>query len=434
MRSELLLSLLVASSALAIEDPFPVPARGETEPLRPPPPSASAPEREAAPPAERAKPLRGEERINTNRPAGEGPEDPPPPKDAEDIRAESYLYSKPKPPRRVEGKDGMFVTPGDKVDANDALQEIVDEFAADIARMGANSISPILVNRIAVSDNVNPDFVRVLEARLVSAIFRAARVSVVKCIECNAVLGRIENGAYVVTQGFSSAAELKRIARSYNAQVILDGTLTLQTAPNSMSLDVQLIRAEDASIAFAERYWVHPYTAMLHRSADRPQVREERLKDLEDRINARPRFNNSLHLGVTVVPSDHPDGVIWASVLGFRFMEIFGDQREWRIGGDIAVMINPLRLTAALPMLQVQRRITPDNVYLPTCHVGAGGGMFVSGLEGNSPAFTANGDCVFAHRIGLRASLNFIIPTQLGGAGGYFAGGFSPHVGAAYQW
>lgn len=426
MRSEVLLTLLLASGVVAMEDTFSGPlARPENAPLRP---AAPRP-----PPTAEPRPAPAQEQPPPSRPAGEGPEDPKA-VDANEIPARQYIHAKPRPPRRVESREGLLVSPSDRVDANDALQEIVDEFAADIARIGASNVSPILIDRIRVSDNLNPEFAQVLEARLVSAIHAAAKVAVLRCVECNATQGRVEEGHWVVSRGFSNRDDLRRIAGHYKAQIILNGMLSLYTSPNSMAFDVELIRAEDASIAFAEGYRVHPHTAMLYRSSDRAMAREARLKDLEDRINARPRFNNAVQLGVTVIPSDHPDGVIWASVAGFRFLELFGTEREWRIGGDLSVFLNPLRLTAAVPMLQAQRRITPDNVYLPTCHVGAAAGMFVSGLEGNSPAFGLNGECIFAHRIGVQASLKFIIPTRLGGATGYFAGGFTPHLGAAYQW
>ncbi|MFY0581457.1 hypothetical protein ACN28S_50835 [Cystobacter fuscus] len=255
------------------------------------------------------------------------PEEAAPPADNE-MAGEASIYARPRTPPRLEAREGRLVRPGDRVDANDVLDEIIDEFAADVARLGANRISPILLERVRVSENMNPEFASVFEARLIAAIYRAANVRVVRCYECYATHAEVENGTWVVRRGLSRREDLQQVMKKYNAQVVLNASLTLYTAPNSFAFDVEMVRGEDASVFFAEGYRVHPHTALLYRSADKVQHREARLKDLEDRINAKPRFNHSVHLGAIVIPTqNHPDGAIWAPYTAYRFTEAFGEER-----------------------------------------------------------------------------------------------------------
>jgi hypothetical protein len=340
----------------------------------------------------------------------------------------------PQPDRRVETADGVFVGKGAKLDGNDVLQEMLDELAADLARIGTVRVSPILIGRIRVSDNVAPEFVESLEARLMTALQRAAAMSILKCLECSATQGRFEGNEFVMRRGFASRDDLTRLARQYGAQTVLSGMFTLLESPSSLSLDVQVVNAQDATVTFAEGYRVNPQTAILSRSADRAQARAERLKDLMDRIDERPRFTNALSLGALVVPSEMPAGPIWSMYVNYRFTELFGEDREWKIGGILGAAVSPEKLMALLPQGVVQRRVTEKNVFSPTCHVGGAAGMFLTGLEGNSPVISALADCVFGHRIAAQASLNFIVPTKLGGEGGYVAGGLSPQLGMAWSW
>ena len=66
-------------------------------------------------------------------------------------------------PNRVEG---TMVTPGHDVRADDIVDEMLDEFSVDIARLGAAHISPVLLDRVRVSANMNPEYAHIFEARL----------------------------------------------------------------------------------------------------------------------------------------------------------------------------------------------------------------------------------------------------------------------------
>ncbi len=366
-----------------------------------------------------------------------GAQSPPaasPPADNE-VPAGASIYARPRTPTRLETREGRLVRPGAEVDANDVLEEILDEFAADIARLGANRVSPILLERVRVSDNMNPEFASIIEARLIAAIYRAANVRVVRCYECYATHAQVEDGAWVVRRGISRREDLLQLMKKYNTQVVLNASLTLHTAPNALAFDVELVRAEDASVFFAEGYRVHPHTALLYRSADKVQSREARLKDLQDRIDARPHFNHALHLGAMIIPTEgHPEGSIWAPYTAYRFTEAFGEERTWRLGGTVAGIVNPSRLVGGILSATLLSRLNRENVYSINCFGGGSVGMLLTGVQGNSPLFNAQAECVMAHRVSLQASLGILVPFASSTDSTYTIGGLTPQLGMGFTW
>lgn len=327
--------------------------------------------------------------------------------------------------------------PVETVDANDVLDEMLDEFAADMAKLGSAHTSPVLLQRVRVSDNMNPEFAQVLEARMVASLQKASSVAVVRCFECFATRSRVENATWVVSRGITDREELQRVAAKYGARMLLSAVLTLYTNPNSLSLDVELVKADDGTIAFAEGYRVHPQTAQLYRSADRAQKREARLKDLEDRLNQRPQFGTGLFLGAMLIPSDSPSGVVVGALASVRVFEKFGLDREWWMGLNAGGFTNPNRISALALGISAQRQITPEDVYLPSCHAGGQGGYMVTvapdGTTVGTPTIGAIAECIFAHRIAIHAGLHIVIPFQLG-ATGFNYGGLAPEAGAAVLW
>jgi len=341
---------------------------------------------------------------------------------------------KPKTPSPVEQE---FIQPVETVDANDVLDEILDEFAADMAKLGSAHTSPVLLQRVRVSDNMNQDFAQVLEARMVASLEKASSVAVIRCFECFATKSRVENATWVVSRGITDREDLQRVAAKYGAKMLLSAVLTLYTNPNSLALDVELVKADDGTIAFAEGYRVHPQTAQLYRAADRAQKREARLKDLEDRINQRPQFGTGVFLGAMLIPSDAPSGPVIGANANVRVFEKFGVDREWWLGLNAGGFTNPNRISALLLGVSAQRQITPDDVYLPSCHLGGQAGYMVTvapdGTTVGTPTIGGIAECIFAHRFAVHGGLHIVIPFQLGSTGfGY--GGLAPEGGAAILW
>ena len=367
---------------------------------------------------------------------GQPPPKPPPSQGpaAEAVRVAPQ--PKPKTPT-FQAVENDLVLPVEKVDANDVLDEILAELAADVAKLGAAHVSPMLLQRVRVSDNMNEDFAQVLEARMVAAIDKGASVAVVKCFECFATRSRVENATWVVSRGITDKEELTRTAAKYGARMLMSAVLTLYTNPNSLALDVELVKADDGTIFWAEGYRVHPSTAQLFRSADRAQKREERLKDLEERLNNRPQFGTAAFLGAMLLPSDSLNGAVVGAHAQVRLFEKFGVEREWWLGFNAGGFTNPSRFTGLMLAASVERQLTPGDVYLPQCHLGGSAGFMVSlandGSWVGSPTFGGVGECVFAHRFGLYAGLGIVWPFQLGAAG-FNYGGVVPEGGAVVLW
>src|SRR5437016_9142312 len=228
-------------------------------------------------------------------------------------------------PNRIEGS---IVTPGRNVSADDIVDEMVDEFAADVARLGAGQLSPILLQRVRVSANMNPEYAHIFEARLASAMFKAANLSLVRCVECTSIRSRVEGLEWVVTRGVISREDMRAIARKYGAHSLLDVALTLREVPASLSMDVEVVRTDDSSIAFAEGYRMDADRAMLYRGADRAQSREQRLKDLEDKLNQRPHYTAGLEAGMMMVGASQ-SGPFWGGIGRFRLTERFGGDNQY---------------------------------------------------------------------------------------------------------
>jgi len=353
--------------------------------------------------------------------------------------AAEAVQARPQPKPRTPGLavEQELIQPVETVDANDVLDEMLDEFAADMAKLGSAHTSPVLLQRVRVSDNMNQDFAQVLEARMVASLEKASSVAVVRCFECFATKSRVENATWVVSRGITDREDLQRVAAKYGAKMLLSAVLTLYTNPNSLALDVELVKADDGSIAFAEGYRVHPQTAQLYRSADRAQKREARLKDLEDRINQRPQFGTGVFLGAMLIPSDSPSGPVVGAYANVRVFEKFGMDREWWLGLNAGGFTNPNRISALVLGVSAQRQITPDDVYLPSCHLGGQAGYMVTvapdGTTVGTPTIGGIGECIFAHRFAVHGGLHIVIPFQLGTTGfGY--GGVAPEGGAAILW
>lgn len=272
---------------------------------------------------------------------------------------------------------------------------------------------------------------------MVAALEKASSVAVVKCFECFATRSRVENATWVVSRGITDKEELSRTAAKYGARMLLSAVLTLYTNPNSLALDVELVKADDGTIAFAEGYRVHPYTAQLYRSADRAQKREARLKDLEARLNDRPQFGTGLFLGAMLIPSDSDRGPVVGAHARVRLFEKFGLEREWWLGFNLGAFTNPSRFSGITLAASVERQVSPDDIYLPRCHLGGSAGYFITvapdGSTVGAPIIGGVSECVFSHRFAIHAGLGILWPFQLG-ATGFNYGGLVPEAGAAILW
>ena len=366
------------------------------------------------------------------RPAAPAPEAPASakPAPAPELPEGAVLHARKKPVEHLKLLDGHLIT-GDEVSADDVVDEMVDELAADLAKLGASRISPILLDRVRVSDNMNPQYSHILEARLASALFRAANVALVRCAECWTTRSRVEQSSYVITRGMASRADVQKVAGHYGAQTYLDVSLTLHEKPSSLAMDVELVRAGDSSIAFAEYYRLDPDKAILYRGADTAQHREARLQMLQDRVNARPRYGHTVDLGAMLIPSDN--GAFWGGLGRYQLTEKFGSDDQYDAGLSLAGFINTSSFAGGILGAVWQVRLTDGGVWAPEWTLGLNGGAFLTGNAGNSAIVGGRLRALLGARISLEAGLSYLVPFTLKGKTTSY-GGVCPELGLGFVW
>jgi hypothetical protein len=317
-------------------------------------------------------------------------------------------------------------------DASDAVDELVDDLVADLVTLGAR-ISPLIIESVRVSPNLNEDFAQTLRSRITVALNRRTNLQVVHCAECSAPRARIEKGEWVVSRGITRREDLRAIAAAYEARGLLSISLTLAEEPQLLTMDAQVVRTDDSGVAFAESYRLEPQTGMLYRGVDTVATRAQKLKDLEDRIDGRVHYGQAAHLGAMIIPDEDPRGFIWGATGNYRLYEKFGPERQYNVGLNLGGFINSTRIAAAMISATVMVQLTDPNLFGPSLSIGASVGGFITGGAGNTPMGTLHIEYLFGQRIALQASCSYIIPFNLAGKGLY-VGGVSPQAGMAFVW
>jgi hypothetical protein len=349
-----------------------------------------------------------------------------------EIPAAASIHSRKHPAPHLKVVEGQLVSPTGNVSADDVVDEMVDEFAADIARLGAAQVGPILIQRVRVSDNMNPAYAGVLESRLAAAVFRATNVALVRCVECNATRGRVDNGEWVVSRGVTTREQAQSLARKYGARTFLDVALALNERPSSVSMDVEMVRTEDSSIAFAEMYRMDADHALLYRGADKAQSREERLKDLEDRLNQRPRWAQAVEFGVMMVGAD-PGGAAWGAIGRFQLTEKFGDDHRFQAGVSLAGFLNPNTIGGAIVSAVWLARLSENSIFNSQLFFNLNAGAFITGNPGNTPIVGGGLRWLVGSRVALHGNLDYMVPVQFKGKKDTY-GGISPELGVGFVW
>jgi hypothetical protein len=330
-----------------------------------------------------------------------------------ELPAASAVYrAKKVPPRQADPRE-RYLRRGGDVSAFDALDEIIDEVAADVAHLGASRISPILVERIQLGGNLDPSLAGILEARLAAAVSRATDAVLLRCIECQTTHARVVDASWVVSHGVTRQEQARELARAYGARSFLRASLSASFArPAEIALDLEIVRAEDGVIAYAESYRFGGDHALLWRGADRAQAREERLKELEDILNRRPVWNFAFLAGYMVIPADGMDAVR-APYGALRVDERFGADRRHRVffqGGGISHE----HASGGIAQAGLATRVSPANAWSQTFELGASAGAFLGGSLGTSPLFAAHLDWRFGVRMGLGAMVGYLRSFKLG--------------------
>ena len=361
----------------------------------------------------------------TPAPQPKAPAQPPP-----DIPEGSEIKPRKRPEAPGAATDKYLAPNASLIDANDVLDEMLDEVAADMAKLGPSRIGPILLERVRLSDNLNPDFAPVLEARLAASVARAAEVALLRCAECWATRGRLESGAWVVSRGVNRREELAAVAQKYAARSLLTVALTLLDEPSTLAMDVELVRADDSSIAFAEQYRMNPETSLLYRGVDRTQSRLSRLKELQDRIDQRPRFNHTLDVGAMALTNS--GSLSWGALARYALTEQFGEHGAGEAGIEAGGYLRTSEFSAGLIGGVVRLRLGADNVFSSDVRLVAHAGTV---LTASATSLYAGGGFRWrpAVRISAFAMVDYVAPFQVRKNGPDY-GGVAPQLGLGFVW
>ena len=196
--------------------------------------------------------------------------------------------------------------------------------------------------------------------------------------------------------------------------------------------------ADDSSILFAEQYRMNPDTSLLYRGVDRTQSRFARLKELQDRIDQRPRFSHAIEFGAMGMPVSGA-GLAWGGVGRYALTEQFGEAGAGEAGIEAGGYVNTTTFSAGLVGAMLRLRVSPAQLFGSewrlVLHTGglltggattfyAGGGLRVK------PAIRVTAYALFDY-IG---SFDIRKPTLNGQPQVTTYGGFAPQLGVGFTW
>lgn len=313
------------------------------------------------------------------------------------------------------------------------LDEILADVVAEIAERPAKWVSPLAVRNVRLGANVEPGFGRRIVAALVTSIHAGTDVRVVECLECQATRTEVVDGQWIVRRGLTTTAEARKVAARIGAKAFIDLSFGLDPDSDMVQLDVQIVRADDAVVLWADTFRADSTTPMLMRSSFAPQRRKDRLRDLEMLLEGRPLYGYGASGGFMLLPYDDPvAGDIGGATVGFRLYERFGEDRQILFGLDMMGFLNTERLAGGLfsaGMWWVFPR--PDLVH-PELRLGSKAGAFVAGSAGNAAVFQLGAEVLLRYRFGLYAYLLFMTESEL--EPGRFLGGLGFSTGMSFNW
>jgi len=320
-------------------------------------------------------------------------------------------------------------------------EEMIDEVVVDVRNVRAVAVSPTAMRKMGLTPNLSDQFGDFVEATLVNALANDTEIDVKRCEACQSLRSRIDNGDWVVSLGMTRQEQLRSEAQRLGVKTFLNARFSYYPGANVAAMNVEFVRADDGKVLWSETYRSDSTTAAILRSGDREKSRQERVDELERKIEERPYFGYMLYLGNAHIPYDSPDGGITGASLGIRLYEQWGPQKRWRygIGGEAFANLSSNPLAGAFLGATVQYEILEPNLNRPTVRTGPTISGFLSGIGGgggggqqaNSGAIEWGVDVVMQFRLGAGLSLMYFIPTTFAGSD---LGGFSYKARISFNW
>ncbi len=188
-------------------------------------------------------------------------------------------------------------------------------------------------------------------------------------------------------------------------------------------MDFQLIRVKDAEIVWADSFRADESTPSLMRSSEAPTRRKDRLRDLEMLLEGRPYYGIHASAGFMLIPYNDPNaGDITGATAGFRVYERFGVERRVMFGLDLMGFLNTTRLAGGIISAGAWWIPFRPDLVNPELRIGAKGGAFIAGSQGNAAMFQLGAEVLLRYRFGLYLYALFMtkstyVDNELGGVG-----------------
>ncbi len=315
-------------------------------------------------------------------------------------------------------------TESDSVHIYQLAEEMIDELIADVSELNARALAPAAMREMTLTPNLSDQFGQFVESTLVTALATHTDVSVRRCVACSAMRSRVDGDDWVVTRGLVHHEDLRDEANRLGANVFLDTRFSYYPGANVVAMQVEFFRADDGAVVWSETYRSDATTAAILRTGDRVESREERVSELERKLDARPYYGYQVNIGVGHIPYDDPEAGFGGIMLGLRLYEKFGSNRQYLygIGADSFANFRSDGILGSFVYGVLQAEIREQNLNRPTIRTGPAIGGFFAGTEGNSFVGEWTLDAVFQFRLGAGASVFYFVPTEfanrdLGGLG-----------------
>lgn len=313
-------------------------------------------------------------------------------------------------------------------------EEMVDEVIADVSQLNSGPLAPTAVRRTNLTPNLNDQFGQFVESTLITGLANHTDVTVKRCVACNATRSTVDDDNWVITRGLVDQEDLAREAERLGVNTFVDAQFGFYPGANIVAMQVEFSRAEDGAVLWSETYRSDATTAAVLRSGDRVESREDRIAELERRIDARPYYGHQLSGGFGYIPYDAPDGGLGGMMLGYRLYEKFGADLQYLygIGADgFANFGEGDEIMGGFVYGTLQAEIFRPNLNDPVLRTGPAVGGFMAGSEGNSVVVEWGLDAIFQFRLGAGASLFYFVPTEFAG---HDLGGFGMKGRISFNW
>ncbi len=317
------------------------------------------------------------------------------------------------------------------------VDEILDEITYQLSKQDAMAMSPLAIRLVRLSPDLRPEFAGTLEARLLARISQVTSIRTAVCIECSSMRSRVENGQWLVSLGAVRQEDLQRIGRAQGIKTFLDLDFTFNPSAGTIWMEAVAFRASDGGVVWSDAYRSDATTAMLLRTGRRVPSRQERLDELDRKIQGRPYFGYMLSVGLARIGYNGPTGDIGGPMATIRIHERFGENNQQLFGLSVGIFFTGAPeagknvLNSLMSGAYYSTNLSEPSLNQPEIWIyGELGGMF-SGNQGNTFYGEGGLDLHVKWRLSMVGGLQYVLPTHFAD---HDLGGLGYRLRLAFNW